>query len=315
VDLEPWPPYDARMRTLIALALLLLPACANGAPDAPEREPTAATAPAATGPALWVVKDSDTTIYLFGTVHMLPDGFSWLTPPIEKAFDAADTLVLETTGAMDAGEVQPVIARLGFAPGQPPLADRLPAGDRDDLAAAVADAGVPATMLDRMETWLATMTLSSARIVKLGYGLDSGVEAQLAARARAARKRVEGLETVEEQLGFFDTLPEAEQRTLLAASLDDMDTIRKLVDDAVKRWAAGDVDAVAALLEEDINDSPILAKRLLADRNEAWAEWIDERLDSTPGTVFVAVGTGHLAGKDSLQAKLRKRELHSVRLN
>lgn len=315
MDLERRLPYDGRMRTLIALALLLLPACANGAPDAPEREPVAAEAPTRAGPALWVVRDSDTTIYLFGTVHMLPDGFEWLTPAIEKAFDAADTLVLETTGAMEPGEVQPVIARLGFAPGQPPLGQRVPADQRDALDAAVRDAGVPPAVLDRMETWLATMTLSSARIVKLGYGLDSGVEVQLTARARSARKRVEGLETIDEQLSFFDTLPESEQRTLLVASLDDMDNIGKLVDDAVARWAAGDVDAVAAMLEEDINSSPLLAKRLLADRNEAWAAWIDKRLDTTPGTVFVAVGTGHLAGRDSLQAKLRTRDLHSVRLN
>lgn len=297
-------------------AAALFVGCTAEAPgSATEATQPPATASSRSGPALWVVKDADTTIYLFGTVHMLPDGFEWLRAPVEKAFNSADTLVLETLGTMEPGKVQPVIMELGFSPGQPKLAERLPADKRADLASAVNDAGLPAAALDPMETWLATMTLSSARIVKLGYGLDSGVESQLLARANASRKRIEGLETIYEQLSFFDTLPEAEQRTLLLLSLDDMAGIKTLVEGAVKDWAAGDVESVAAMLEEDINSSPILAKRLLADRNAAWATWVEKRLKTTPGTVFVAVGTGHLAGGKSLQTMLKAKGLEAVRLN
>lgn len=303
-------------RTIAAVlcALVLLSACAEGA----TRQQAAAETPAQAagdGPALWVVKDDDTTIYLFGTVHMLPDGFDWLRAPVEKAFAASDTVVFETLGTMEPGKVQPIIMAMGFSPGQPSLAARVPEAARPKLAEAVDDAGIPPAALDRMETWLATMTLSSARVVKLGYGLESGVESQLMARAISARKRIEGLETIEEQLSFFDTLPETEQRTLLANSLDDMDTIKALVDSAVKEWSAGNVDAVAALLESDVKSSPLLAQRLLADRNANWANWIAARLDSTPGTVFVAVGTGHLAGDDSVQAMLAAKGFETERIN
>lgn len=305
-------------RLKAALGAFMLIACTAQSPgkaqdEAPEQA-AAATAPAK-GPALWAVKDADTTIYLFGTIHMLPEGTEWLAPPVAKAFDASDTLVLEVLGTNDAKVTTPIILKMGYTPGLPPLAERVPADERDELAAAIRHAGVPAAALDAMETWLATMSLSTARIQKLGYGIEGGVEYQLSTRAAAQRKRIEALETMTEQLGFFDTLPEAEQRTLLVNSLDDIDDIDAVIRNAVNSWLAGDVDAVADLLEDDTRDSPGLAKRLLTDRNLNWANWIAERLETTPGTVFVAVGTGHLAGKDSVQSMLEAKGLKVERLN
>nr|WP_279380242.1 TraB/GumN family protein [Sphingosinicella soli] len=279
--------------------------------------PVAAAAAASNGngPGLWRVKDDDTTIYLFGTIHMLPDGTDWLKPVIAKAFDASDTLVLEVLGTTDPKVTTPIIMEMGYTPGLPPLAERVPEDDRDELAAAITHAGVPPQALDAMETWLATMSLSTARIQKLGYGIEGGVEYRLSTRAAAQRKRIEALETMTEQLGFFDTLPEAEQRTLLVNSLDDIEEIDRVIKSAVNSWLTGDVDGVAELLEDDTRDSPGLAKRLLTDRNLNWSNWIEKRLESTPGTVFVAVGTGHLAGKDSVQSMLEAKGLKVERLN
>jgi uncharacterized protein YbaP (TraB family) len=295
------------------LAAILFPACSDQ-PGAAAGEPDSRAETAARGPALWTVSDRDTTIYLFGTIHLLPGGLQWMTPTIARAFDESDTLVLETLGVTEPAKVQPVIAELGYSPNEPPLAERVAAEDRDELATAIAEAGVPAAALDAMETWLATMTLSTARIVTLGYGLDSGVESQLTARAQASGMRMEGLETIREQLSFFDTLPEAEQRTLLKESLDDLDEIRATVDETVAAWAKGDVEAVATAMEEDVQSSPVLAKRLLADRNANWARWIAARL-KTPGTVFVAVGTGHLAGDESVQKMLASKGIAAKRVS
>lgn len=305
-------------RLCAALGALILIACTGEAPGSARNETPASTpgtVVAAAGPALWAVKDADTTIYLFGTIHMLPEGTDWMRPAIAKAFDASDTLVLEVLGTNDAKATTPVILKMGYTPGLPPLAERIPADERDELADAITHAGVPAAALDAMETWLATMSLSTARIQKLGYGIEGGVEYQLSTRAAAQRKRIEGLETMAEQLGFFDTLPEAEQRTLLVNSLDDIDDIDAVIKNAVNSWVVGDIDAVADLLEDDTRDSPGLAKRLLTDRNLSWANWIEKRLESTPGTVFVAVGSGHLAGKDSVQSMLEAKGLKVERLN
>jgi uncharacterized protein YbaP (TraB family) len=60
-------------------------------------------------------------------------------------------------------------------------------------------------------------------------------------------------------------------------------------------------------------DDPALRRVLLENRNRAWAEWIDGRLD-TPGTVFMAVGMGHLVGPDSVQFFLKQRGIGSERV-
>ena len=59
--------------------------------------------------------------------------------------------------------------------------------------------------------------------------------------------------------------------------------------------------------------TPALYKLLISDRNKAWAEWIDSRLDK-PGKVFMAVGAGHLAGRDSVQRYLKDKGIASSRV-
>jgi uncharacterized protein YbaP (TraB family) len=81
----------------------------------------------------------------------------------------------------------------------------------------------------------------------------------------------------------------------------------------VRLWASGDTDRLAAQLNEDLRTTPRLAQLLLTDRNARWADWIAARLDK-PGTVFVAVGAGHLAGSDSVQAMLAKKGLRAERV-
>ena len=58
---------------------------------------------------------------------------------------------------------------------------------------------------------------------------------------------------------------------------------------------------------------PELAQVLLIQRNGNWAKWIKDRL-ARPGTVFVAVGAGHLAGKGSVQDQLKDLGVASVRI-
>jgi uncharacterized protein YbaP (TraB family) len=66
-------------------------------------------------------------------------------------------------------------------------------------------------------------------------------------------------------------------------------------------------------MNEGFSGTPEVAKKLLADRNARWAAWIDTRLEK-PGIVFVAVGAGHLAGKDSVQSYLAERKIKATRI-
>ncbi len=272
---------------------------------------TASVAHAA--PALWKVSDADTTIFLFGSIHALPGDTPWYTGKVRTAFETADTLVLEMVTPKSESDFAPSLMAMGFSAGQPPLAERIAAAERPRLAAALRDASLPATVLNAMETWLATLMLSMQQFRSFGLDPKLGVERQLTVKAEAANKRIVGLETAAEQMSYFDALPEADQRAFLSATLKQWPDMKARIGDLVGKWTAGDDAAIGAEFNASMKETPQLAKVLLADRNARWAAWIKARM-AQPGTVFVAVGAGHLAGSDSVQAKLAMHGLTSVRV-
>src|SRR3546814_6525487 len=141
-------------RWLAALALLPLAACATPQPPAETAE-----AVEAAKPAMWKLADADTTIYLFGTIHLLPKGLEWRTPAIEKAVAASDALVLETQLGPDLSRTGRTMMEMGLSPGLPPLLERVPEEKRPALPKLSDSAGIPTRSLDRMETWAAAMSL------------------------------------------------------------------------------------------------------------------------------------------------------------
>lgn len=271
-------------------------------------------APAVAAPAMWRVADADTEIVLFGTLHMLPEGTAWLDKRITARVDAADTLVVEAVLPDSPFEMQRQVSLFGVRDGLPPLRERVAEAKRPALDAAVRASGLPPAALDRMESWLAAVTLSSAALDKLGLKPELGVEAALMSRAGTDAKPIVGLETVDQQLGFFDALPEADQRALLEATLDEIDQIRADTAGLLKLWQAGDIDAIAREFDSEMRATPGLTAVLLTRRNAKWADWIAGVMRSRPGKVFVAVGAGHLTGADSVQALLAAKGLTVERL-
>ena len=286
-------------RALTALALFFAPAAhAQAVKDA--------------DPALWVVKDADTTVYLFGTVHVLKPGLSWFDEGVKAAFDKSDELVLEMLEP-DTATMQGLIMKTALNPAGPTLTEKLPADKREAYVKVMTDVGVPAAALDRFDPWFAAVTLSIAGLPKLGYDPESGAERILGAAAKAANKQVIGLETAEQQLGYFDALPEPLQVKFLVSTVDEYPRMATELDKMIASWSAGDPEALGKTMNEELADTPELSKVLLADRNARWADWIEQRLQK-PGTVFIAVGAGHLAGAESVQAQLAKHKLNATRV-
>jgi uncharacterized protein YbaP (TraB family) len=175
------------------------------------------------------------------------------------------------------------------------------------------DGGVPATAYDRMRPWFAAVTLSLLPIRQLGYDPANGPETVLTDAAKAAGKPVVGLETFAGQLGVFGGLSKAAQMQLLESTLDELPKVDATFGTLVDAWASGNPDGVAREMNDSLKDSPEVAKALLTDRNRRWAAWIAQRM-KRPGTVFVAVGAGHLAGAGSVQDQLRAYRLKAVRI-
>lgn len=290
-------------RRLAAFFVIAATACA-----APAAEPKAAS------PAMWKVADEDTTIYLFGTIHLLPKETKWRSPTFDKAAAGSDTLVVETViDESNPGTTVGELFKLALSPGLPPLSARVPADRKADLAAAIAKSGIPAEAYDKLETWAAAFMLLGVQFQSLGLDSASGVESVLKKQFKEGGKPIDQLETNAEQLGFFDRLSEDAQRKFLLGVLDDPAEMKKQFGGMLDAWTRGDVKAIADSFNSDLQDAAELKDALLVRRNANWAKWVKGRLDQ-PGTVLVAVGAGHLAGDQSVLALLETQGVKVVRV-
>lgn len=297
--------------TALTLALAST-ACSHQQKPAPVAETQAPAETVELGaPALWKVADEDTTIYLFGTVHLLPEDVVWYKGDLARALESSDALVTEINmkAADEAQAMQTSMAK-GMLPAGQTLRSLLNEEQKAQYEAALATTGIPAVAFDRMKPWMAAVNLSMMPLLAAGYSPESGVEKVL--EEKAAGKERGALETVGQQLDVFDSLPQESQIRFLMETANSMDKIVPILDDMVDVWVRGEPERLAKMMNESFSD-PAMAKALLYDRNANWAEWIDTRMDQ-PGTVFIAVGAGHLAGEQSVQDLLAKRDIAVTRV-
>lgn len=264
-------------------------------------------------PAMWMVRDADTTIYMFGTVHVLRPGLNWLKGDVKAAFDGADELVLEVTEPDDPQAMQATVAKLANNPAGTDLRSTLPEAVRTKYESTLGTLKLPVQALDQYKPWFAAVTLTTLPLMMQGYDLNSGAEKVLTSFAKQQSKPIGQLETIEQQLGIFASLDNEKQIEFLNVSLDGVPEVTTQIDSMVDAWGKADLATLDKLLNEGFESYPGLYDALLTDRNSNWATWIKARMDK-PGVVFMAVGTAHLVGKDSVQAQLAKVGIASTRV-
>ena len=282
-----------------AAALAFSPGAAFAQGQAAPQAPAAAPLEDA-NPAIWMVRDEDSIIYLFGTFHML-DGRPWFNDEVRTAFDASDELVLEARLPENPAELQPLVLQYALAQSGPPLSERLNAEQYAALNSVVTSVGAPAGAFDRLEPWFVSISLPGiVAQQRLGLRPEHGPETVLSAAARERGIAIGELEGLEWQFRLFDGMPAEQQVAMLRQSLDSLATMHEQLQPMLAAWAAGDTERLVEMMNRTLAEQPELFALLFTRRNAAWARWINERM-ARPGTVFVAVGAGHLAGSVSVQ--------------
>jgi len=262
-------------------------------------------------PALWVVKDRDTTIYLFGTIHVLKPGVRWLQGPMRRAFAASDQLVLEIIAPSRDEYIG--VRHMLATDRDHGLPTRVSPATLARVHAMFKDRGLNPEAADWYETWYTAILVLQMGLRDTGYRPELGVEYVLTVQAGKESKKIAAMETLADQYGYFDRLSPATQEALLTRALDILPRTKARTDAVTEAWADGDAPRLAQMLNEELAGSPELEEALVKARNGRWADWIKARMDK-PGTVFFAVGAGHLAGPDSLQVELAKRGLKVERV-
>jgi uncharacterized protein len=272
-------------------------------------------------PPIWVIEDEDSTLYLFGTVHLLDPEIEWLTPRVEQALGEASEVWFEIPMPATMEEVQaqqaPMLLRRAFSPGQP-LSSLLTEDEQAQLRRALArtpDAAQLGMVLEQMKPWFATLTLGTAPLMAAGYEAGAGADLVLAGIAHARGVTVRGFETAEQQVDFLSAGTDEEQltalRDFLSTSDEEFDHALALGDAAFRAWMEGEtapLEAMIAAWREGVGvmGATLSYDEMLANRNEDWAGQIEHMLAGA-GVVFIAVGAGHLVGPDSVQARLAVR--------
>ncbi len=262
-------------------------------------------------PALWMIRDKDTTIYLFGTVHILKPGMTWFDEAVKTSFDASDELVIEMIKPEPA-EMMRIVNDLAIDKTGIALRDKLSADDRSHYEATLTKLNIPVAAFDALAPWFASVNISLIPLMRAGYAADQGVEDALLTHAKARDIKITGLETPEQQLGFFDNLPQDVQIRFLNFTIDTIDEAAEGMEQMVTEWASANVNELGELMNAGLEDQ-LIYDTLLVNRNLQWAEWVEQRM-AEPGAVFMAVGAGHLAGESSVQAVLAKKGLVAKRI-
>ena len=283
------------MLRFLAAALALSPtfsaSAQDGVPSTDDRDPI-----------LYVMEDSDSRVYLLGSIHLLDEAAYPLPADVVAAYNDADALAFEIDLSDVMAVQSAVMGRAQYADGR--TLEEAMGEDHAKLDSVLAPFGVPAASFSAYEPWAVHLTLSGLAVQSLGYSPQNGVDLYFSNRAQADGKDRLSLETADSQIAIFDAMPEQEQVEMLVEMLDGWDEQGATFSQLVSAWETGDEAAMATLMH-DLPDS--IRPALLRDRNAAWVPQIEAMLAREAENVLVVVGAGHLAGEDSMISMLRER--------
>lgn len=257
-------------------------------------------------PALWTVHSKTATVYLFGSIHLLPANLVWHTPEIDRAMESASTFMFEAP--LDAAGKQQVadfVREHGSLPQGTTLRSLLPPKTLTDYERALASADLVPEQLDGERPWLAAIVLDVAYLQHMHYVVADGVDQQVFAYATAHSKQVRTFETPAQQLSLFMPKDKSLEIQEFGADLKEFQSEESTIGAMVDAWGAGDAKSVGRLMNKSLDSEPGARKILIDNRNHNWIKILDEVL-AKPGVTFVTVGTGHLVGPGGVPTLLRK---------
>jgi len=263
----------------------------------------AVAAPQKAHPALWTVHGKKSTVYLFGSIHLLPPNLAWRDERIDKAIRSADTFVFET--ALDADAAKKYFDANGSLPAGQSLKALLPSPSQDDLEADMASVHLPEARFDTRRPWVVSVVLETVRATEMGASPTSGVDVTIMTDAAVRGKPIRYFETFARQMALLAPADPALELKTFETFLKDFRSEGHEFPDIIRAWSAGDQDKLAALSLKNLASDPATKKLLVDDRNKAWIAPIVHMLDSESGTFMVTVGALHMLGREGVPALLR----------
>ena len=255
---------------------------------------------------LWRVTSGKSSVFLLGSIHVLKDNSTQLNPSIEKAFNDSLVLVFEVDPKdMTDTKAQQMVLAKGMLPEGQSL-DKIIKKETYQLARARAkDLGLDITTFNRFKPWLFVMRLAMAKMQRLGFSSQNGIDTYFYSKAAQSGKQIQGLETLEQQMAVLDTMSKMNQDDLVRQAIRDLDVMEEELDSIIEAWTTGDLKALEDIILKSFKEFPLVYKALITRRNMEWAIKIGTFLRQKDNHMVI-VGAAHLAGKEGVVELLRK---------
>ncbi|OEU67493.1 MAG: polysaccharide biosynthesis protein GumN [Desulfobacterales bacterium S5133MH16] len=255
---------------------------------------------------LWKVQLPKSVTYIGGTCHVLRKMDYPLPEEFVKAYEDSDVIVFETQlEELNTPKTQEMIIRKGIYNDELSLDKVLSTQTYDLLRQYCEASGIPVFSLNKLKPSLVVLTLLGLELQKLGIN-QTGVDHYFHHKATMDGKKIEGLESVEEQIEFVLSMGEGSEDDFIDNSIKDLKKTRQIISELIAAWKQGDEEKLYKLYIAPMKkDYPNLYATLIAERNREWLPII-ERYLQTPQNEFVLVGVGHLVGTDGIIDHLRR---------
>ena len=276
-----------KMRWLIAFVCLVVAQAASSLP-------------------LWELQGTRGRVQLLGSIHFLRASDYPLPEAMERAYDDADVIIMELDmDDLDQMRAQATIMQMAVDPQGRNLETLIGSADYAQARKDAEAIGVQLDMFQLFEPWFASLQITQLRLMQLGFDPNLGLEQQWSVRARSDGKEVRGLETLEDQLGALDSMPDKVQKKFLLMTIEEAVRAESMIDRTLNAWRNGDLATLEGETTEALRDQPQVYQKLLVDRNRSWTGQIT-KLARDGGNYLVVVGSAHLLGADSVLVMLEE---------
>lgn len=238
--------------------------------------------------------------YLFGTIHVIPSKDFFFGEKLKQVATHADKIIFE----MELNAQITMKAVLSsMIPGNQTLEDLLSPDQYDSLNVFFRDTlGLSELEIMAYEK-IKPAFVSQIFITKMLGEAPKSYELEIKKLADSAGIEIIGLETFEEQIGFFDSIPQEIQIGMLMKSIREYTKSSQQLMELIEQYKMQDLDGLYSIMMQDESGFIQIEDLLITGRNKIWVPKLMEIIQETP--VFIAVGAGHLPGNEGVIELLR----------
>ena len=263
---------------------------------------------------MWRIDGARNSIYLLGSIHMLREKDYPIPSAIYKAYEEAETLIME----IDMDDIEPVAEQaiateLGLIQDGRALRDLMGPEQYAEAESLAEDLQIPLQLLEKSEPWYAAINVEMMMLMRIGFNPMHGVEFHLSEFAQRDNKEILGLETTRQQLEFLDNLSLEAQRDMLIQTMSNSMELTEIMDEMINAWYYGDVEYLEKTLLADMQDLEELHETIVVNRNRNWVEKIQKLLNEKDDYLII-VGALHLVGEEGVPHLLSQRGHNVIQL-